>query len=341
LYYHHFKVSIVGYPDATASLAWRIAHDGYYLIMKDMVRSFFYQFSYVFIGSWGMIGVGTFFLAQYWQRLTPMVRYTTFFIMLSSLGLIALCAIGMASYTILDYRMPQGRYFSLLFPLIVTLSLYLLFQVKLQKKQDMRLLLIVIFATTLIAIIATPLYVRSPVAFTSMPELSPIIHLSDGGRIVWRATIEEPAFLLRMSVALFFGIFALFIVALRHHRYIFLLAACIISVGSVFSSFTENDYTSTIGESQSSLNDLYIYLWKKNINIEQVRFDKKLEVGNAQFLTPFWLNEVTKYSSVAEILKPSKQAAISYFISEKELALSKLHTFDHYVLYKVAIEGAK
>jgi hypothetical protein len=333
MHYHHLGLSIVGYPTATAELAQHLQTEGYLTVISNILYGLFYQFSYVFIGSWGMLGVCFGLLITKWQNLNTVERNMTLFILLSTLGLIALSAVGMASFAVLSYKMPNGRYFSLLLPLLTTLTLHLLFKPTPERKSQARILFAFIFISTAIAMIATPLYSRSPLAFNSMPELSAIIYIIDNALISWRAVITEPSLLLRINVALIFGTIAVCITLLRHKTYGPFIASTLIAAGMLFSTLTEQYYLHCIAIGQSGINNIFIYMIKHHIDPENVSFDKKLEISNIPFMTQFWVDKLATYNDAEHIATSNKKG--SYFISADELKLKKEYSSYQYSIYKI------
>jgi hypothetical protein len=333
LHYHHLGLSIVGYPSATHALSNNLLKLGYFTFIMNFFYGLFYQFSYVIVGSLGLIGICFGLGITEWKQLNPSERCITLFILLSTLGLIALSALGMASFPELDYKMPNGRYFSLLFPLLIALTLHLLFKTKPQK---FLVLFFIILLTTLITFVASPLYSRSPLAFNSMPELSAIIYIIDNKLVSWRAIIEEPSFSLRLNVALIFGGFALCVMLLRRWTYAPLLTTIAVIYGMWFATGAEQYYIRSIAIGQSGLNNVYIYIVKNNIPSDVLRFDKKLELGNVAFMTQFWLNNIAKYKSADAITKSAHNKKFSYFISDQTLPLEKQFSSYQYSIYKMS-----
>ncbi len=335
LHYHHMGLSIVGYPTATADLNWRIIHEGYLSIATGILLSFFYQFSYVFVGSWGIIGICTALLIVEWKSLNNITRDIILFAILCAFGLMALSALGMSSYKILNYKMPNGRYFSVILPLIISIGMYLIFKTSLNKIVHNKLLISSIVLTTLIAYIATPLYSRSPLAFTSMPEISPIIYLTDHGLVNWRPQMEMPSLLLRLLVPAILGAFVLAIYLLRNRSHTAKIAILIVLVGAAFSTFAEQHYMYMIATSQSPYNKVFIYFERNHIDISTVVFDKKQEQSNAPFLTPFWTNTQPNFADAAEILKNGNHVSAKYFVSTDKFPLTIQYDSDPYRIYQI------
>lgn len=330
LHYLHVGVSIIGYPAATKSLVLRIAQNGYLHFTLDVLRGIFYQFSYFFIGSWGIIGIGFYLLLTKWKRLNRTEQCILLFLLLTVLGLVALSAFGMASWV--DFRMPQGRYFSLFFPLMILYPIDLLLKNRDKNKPWWATSVIVLLM--IIAYIASPLFCRSPLAFNSMPDLSLFIYLSDHGNIIWRATMESPHFVLRATVPLFFGFFALIVLWFNQRKWVIPILTIIVILGVFSEGLAEKYYLSSIGISE--FHDIYFYLKKKNINFDTVVFDKKMEMSNAPFLAQFWLNRViNNYQSQDEFLKPSKKSKFLYFITDEKLKSKIVYSSRRNGTYKI------
>lgn len=328
IHYLHLQVSIVGYPSATTDFHKQIAQTGYLVLLFKMFKSVFYQFSYVIINSFGLFGVMLAILFHQWRSLNVAERYFTLFVVLSVFGLMALCAVGVSSYTVLDYKLPNGRYFTALFPLILVLCLHLIFKVK----KHVVVWSMAIAVTAVIAFIATPLYVRSPMAFNSMPDLSLIIYVADHARVVWRPLIEEPSFWLRLCVPLFFGLFALMVVLLRYKKNGLLLASLSVAALMMLGTWAEQRYIIKIGI--SPLNDIYIYFLNHSISPSEIVFDKEMEErSNVSFLTPFWFNQPSEYHRLDQ---PFSDIKFHYFVSiNNTLKMQKVYSIDQYVIYKI------
>lgn len=341
LNYLHLNLSIVGYV-TKAELASYITHTGY---LPMITKSLFHQFSCFFIGTYGMIGIYIALLAAKWRDLNAIERNIMLFAILSVFGLIALSALAMSTDKVLDYRMVNGRYFSVLLPLIIVLTLHLIFKSTPLKKQNDGLLLIVLLVTTLIAISFSPLFTRSPLAFNSMPEMTPIIFIADHGKVYWRHPVDEPGLLLRFSVPILLGGIALCILLLRKWRHAPILITVMISIGAFFSAMTQVYYMPLIGSTQSSLNNIYIFLQKNHIDISTVVFDTTMKKNESlKFYTPFWMGigklfmYQNMYQNIEEINKKLNNITASYFISEAKLASDPLFSSGQYKIYKLSYE---
>ncbi len=317
LHYHFLGASIIGYPSHTAELASQISKHGYYALALSIFLSVFYQFSYVFIGSWGLVGIGSILLVAGWNRIKTPECHLFFFILSCISGLILLSALGMSSHSALDYRMPNGRYFSAILPMLITIILHLILKQNEIKYASVRLLSIVVLITTSISIIAPPLYTLNPVAYTAMPELSSIIFLKNKGLVLWGAMIVKPSFYLRFTVGLFFGSIAL--CSLIQRKYVTYLIAGLILIGTCLNAIAENYYVIKLGDSQSAFNHVYIELLKHDININNVALDITMKSGNAEFMTPFWMGHPSLvYLNVKQIEQIKYPKSIRYFISTNQ-----------------------
>ncbi|MBV8801471.1 MAG: hypothetical protein JO131_00625 [Gammaproteobacteria bacterium] len=330
LHYLHLGVSIVGYPSANKELQLKIEHLGYWHQAYAITRSIFYQFSYFFIGSWGLIGILFIMFITQQHHLKFSEKNLVLFIFLYIAGVILISAMGMSSYRGLDHKMAQGRYYSLVLPLIITLTLHFVFSCK---SVRIKPLLYILVITSIVSIIASPLYTRSPVAYTSMPELAPFIYISDKGLSVWRATVEKPSFPLRIYSILFFTVFTCLLLGIRRWKYTPLLATNIIFLGTLFNSITEQYYVLIIGKSQAGLNNIYRYLIKEHINIATVAFDKRMSPGNPAFLTPFWLEGIANYAKIEDFIKISTPATFTYFITWDKLNKHSAYTSGGMTIY--------
>lgn len=333
LHYRHLGLSIVGYPQSTQELEIHVSQWGYFRVLMNILCSFFYQLSYFFIGSWGLIGVYGTLLIMEWAHLKENEKYFYLFIVFSVMVLITLCALGMSTNSVLDYRMPNGRYFGFLFPLIVTITLDLFLKEKISN-WHWRLLIAVLAGFTLLCIIASPLYTLNPVAYTTMPELSLIIYIANQGLVNWGPLIEAPTMLLRFAVPILFGGFGFFTLLYIKHSGKVLLASVFIFLGFLFSALAAHYYVIKIGHSQSPFNNIYVYFLKRHIDVKNVVFDKKMENGNVQSMTPFWFNGAPIYSTLTELIDKNHYKSV-YFVSMDKLERPILFTTQAVSVYKI------
>jgi hypothetical protein len=333
LFYNSLGYSPIGYVNATHEITQHAAAQGGYLhLLWNILCGTFYQFSYVFIGSWGMVGIVFIHLIMRWPYLNSSEKYITLFAVLCTLGLMAVSAIGMATYVNLDPKMSQGRYLSVPLPLLITLGVYFIFNAAPLKKCSRRAMWMTILITASIAIIATPFYTRSPLAFNSIPELSPYIFMSDKGDVIWRSTLETPSYLLRIGVPLFFAFFMFVVITFQKRTYTALLAILIIFSGALFSALTERYYI--IKSSTSSFHSIYFYFQKHHIDMSSVRFEKNIvsESSNTVFLTQVWMNTDPILSSLDEI---KNTATDLYYITSDKLAYPKVFSTERFTIYRI------
>lgn len=335
LHYVHLNLSIIGYPSASADLSVFVAKEGYWHFLFNVALSFFYQLSYFFVGSWGLIGLTIALLFINWSNLNTTERGIGLFVVLSVLGLAAVSAIGMSAYSCLDYKMVQGRYFSLLLPVIIVFTLHLLLN-KSVEKDSSKWMIAVIFITTIMAILASPLYTRNPSSYNSMPDLSAIIFISDQWQLVWRPTIEAPSMVLRVCVPLFFCFFSLGVIFFRKKRYIAIIASIVIAVGSSFAVFAEQYYIVTCGETQALMNSIYSYLIINHIDINQVAFDQKTAAPQ-EFTSLFWTEKPPMLKTLDEVqMMPN----IKFFVTPEPLRLKKIADFNYgFFLYRLHFDA--
>lgn len=330
LRYIHLGLSIIGYPGASADFALHVKQQGYLLLFFNVLCSAFYQFSYVFVGSFGLITVGIFLVIKKFRYLSNVERYTLLFILLAIFGLMTVSALGMASGSTLDYRMPQGRYYSLFLPLIITLVLSVFLNNGPEK--NVKWLIALVLLTAAIAMIASPFYCLSGLALNSMPDLSPFIFILEHGADSGRALIATPPILLRIIVPALSCMFVLGIIVLHKRAIVYALASMIIVLCMIFSTYAEQHYIVDCAVSQTATNNIYRFIVKNHININDVVFDKKIEAATqTPFFTPFWTG---KSSVVFETQEKSLQQPQHYFVSSEPLKLNKVYTSDQYVLYQ-------
>lgn len=335
LHYYNLGYSVIGYPQATQELSIHVNQLGYLTLLWRMLCSSFYQFSYIFVGTWGLIGVFVALLVLVWRYLSESERYFGLFLFFCVCGLIALSALGMSTNRFLDYRMPNGRYFSILFPLVITMTCQLFLKGKMQKDVSSHTLVAVIYVTTIIAFLAPSVYTMNPVAYTSMSELSVIIYLVNHGLVLFGPLIQEPGLWMRFSVAFFFGGFAYCILLYLRRLGSLQPIALVIFIGTLLSALAAHYYVVKLGQTQSYLNNLYVTLLNHNIDATKVMFDKKLEGGNVQFMTPFWFNTEATYGLEDEVRNNLTHHSPLYFVSMDQIALPCLYCAKIGAVYKV------
>lgn len=290
LHYINLHCSIVGYPAATIGLASHIAELGGFTFFWQLIYSFFAQFSYIFISTWGLIGILVAIAIKNWRCMKDTEIYLTLFLFLSLTGLIALSAIGVCSMPETNYHMVQGRYFIVLSPLIIALTLHLKnanlgHNHRPHIKQHKPLFLIIIFLSTLITLLASPLYTFHWIAFNSMPDISPIVFIQDHGHFQYHPLSIAPPFFLRIIIPLFFGLLALY-VAFAKKIY---LAILIIGAGSLFSTYTTHTEMLQYSSRYTAENNLDRFLLSHHFNISHIALDAKIPRIN-QPPSDFWFN---------------------------------------------------
>ncbi len=276
LHYLHMGLSIIGYGYIKSTLTSTLGEQGYLLFVFRVIESVFYQLSYFFVGTWGLIVLPLVLVIRQWKNFSRTERYMLLFITLSIMALMAISALGMSSNAQLNYRMPQGRYYSLWLPFITVFTLHLLFKPEtLNTKNMTQCLILTLLITTVIAIIASPLYVRNPLAYNSMPDLSPFIYLASDGGMDFIPLIVRPSDLLRTIVPLFFTLFAFGMICGRKKNNIYAWASIIIAIGSIFATYTEQYYMIKCGKSQNAYHKIYIDAINAHQDASQIIFDKK------------------------------------------------------------------
>ena len=84
----------IGYRYASLELTQRIAELGQLRIAEEISISIFYQLSYVFIGSWGLLGVLITLSILRWNRFSGELQACVAFVISAIGGLIAMSAVG-------------------------------------------------------------------------------------------------------------------------------------------------------------------------------------------------------------------------------------------------------
>lgn len=342
LHYIHLHCSIVGYPAATIGLSSHIAELGRFTFFWQLMYSFFAQFSYIFVSTWGLIAILAAIFIQQWRRMNNAEFYLTLFILISLIGLMALSAIGVCSMPETNYHMVQGRYFIVLSPIIIALTLhfkntYLLYNPAQRTKQQMTLfyssekvILIIIFLSTLITLLASPLYTFHWIAFNSMPDISFIIFMHDHGYFQYHPLSIDPPLLLRIIVPIFFGLLALY-VALAKKIY---WAILLIAAGSLFSTYTTHAEMLQYSSRYTAENNLDRFILTHHFNIKQIALDARIPRIN-QPPSDFWFDEYLVPTLQEKIMHNPQ---IIYFITtENPLpGWTKIHNVDNKIaIYKI------
>jgi hypothetical protein len=262
-----------------------IGEFGYVHLAKEVVLSVFYQLSYVFMGTWGLLGVLMALPVMHWRTITKENAALIVFTALCIIGLVCLSALGMSGHRGLGYWMPNGKYLSIMVPLSVLLSLRLLNHIP-NASEKVRLILITA-TLAIVTAIATPLLVAAPYSFVNNTELALPIWIINKSGVVWRGQYN-PATSERVILAVIYGTAGSVLIWASSRRNIFVFLVAMISAGNLATSLAEHRYVEIIGETQAGLNDTVKFLHRQTVVENSTAFDRDLKSGNVEYITRFW-----------------------------------------------------
>jgi len=334
-------VGIFGYSIVTSSLASRIAEFGYSQFLREATLSVFYQLAYVFIGTWGLLGVLIALPIMRWRTLPKELSTLIVFALACVAGLIALLTIGLTAMSdaILGYWAPGGRYLSIIFPLIISLAICLLARGAIRAKSEIFWQALVITTLTGIAILATPLFMATPLSFVNNTELALPIWIIDKGKIVWRG-IYDPSALERIVLAMTVGLTSLLLFLVSKKRKILLFCVILVLVSSIVVTLAEHSYIRIMGHTQSGMNDVIRFLNRQNALGESSAFDRRLGT-NVEFISKFWTinhrpgSVKVRYLDTNDIVQRDGNAAASrFFVSSEKLPLPLVFSSNGIFVYQ-------
>ena len=331
LHYHHLGLSIIGYKGATDEFNKLLAATSWLYIGKQFFFSLFYQYTYCWISTWGLCSLSVVLIYTRRNKLEKYQIMTLAFILLSLSGLIALCALGVSTHPQLDYRLPNGRYYSAILPLLSVYTLFILFKTQNDNRLETRILIAAIAVSFILCLLASPFYVFNPLDFDSLPELSPFIYLHDNGLVIWRALITHPTFVFNAGFALFFGLFSLSLVLYTKSVRFRHSAILIILLGTCFSAYSELHYITAIGP--LNYQKVFFYFLQNHIDKSKIGFDEKFAEDNTPALTSFWLDTSTRYMSRSKAAEEAQKNHGLFFVSRSKLPLKQILVADPYIVY--------
>lgn len=323
-------VGLIGYPSYSQQRASLIAEFGYIYLAKETALSVFYQLAYVFIGTWGLLGVLTVFPVMRW-RTFPKENFTLIvFSVLCIAGLICLSAFGMSGYRGLGYWMPNGRYLSVVVPLLVLLSLGLLDRIPSASEKVWLILITVTLA--IVTALATPLLVVAPYSFVNNTELALPIRIIDKATVVWRGRYD-PSIYERIIFAVIYGATGLVLIWVSRWRNIFFFCITLVFASSFVASLAEHGYVEIIGETQAGLNDTIKFLHRQPVVEKGVAFDPELKSGNVEYITQFWTaSDKLRYMDQKEVVDSRVSSpGVNFFVTYKNMPFQV--TFSSYGLF--------
>jgi hypothetical protein len=320
-------VGPIGYSMASAELARRIGELGRVQITKEIFSSAFYQLSYLFVGTWGLLGVLAVMPTSRWNSLPLELRVILIFVTTCMAGLIAMSAVGMNAFRGLGYWMPNGRYLGVLFPVTILIALRLLTEDAIPKRLEKQSLALVATVLGVSAALATPLHVVAPYSFVNNPDLALVTWLIDKGSVAWRGRYEPTLFQCIAFASLFGTLGVAWAFASKWRGAVLFLGALVL-VANIIVSVAEHRYVRILGETQAALNQNIRFLSRQRADLEDdVIFDRKLEDGNVLDIARFWSPRVTNVHRLTaeQVLERSwETTAPRFFVSREDLALPKV-----------------
>lgn len=334
-------VGIIGYAGATSDLASRIAEFGYGQILKEAILGAFYQLSYVFIGTWGLLGVLAVLTVMRWRSLPRELLILIVFTLTSTAGVIALSTIGATGYRVLQYWMPIGRYHSVIFPLTVSLAICLLVRAQVGSIPEIFWQVLVTMILIAISIIATPLLFATPLGIVTNPEMGLPLWFIDDGRLEWRGKLD-PSLMQRSTLAIVAGLAGLVLMLASKNKKLLYGCVVLVLVCSVAVTLAQQRYVRIMGNTQAGLNDAVRFLYRQGALGASVAFDHKLG-GNVEFISKFWAvnrsadAKKTRYRDSSNVVKGEDGlVAPEYFVSPEKLEFPIIFNANGIFVYRVS-----
>lgn len=327
-------VGIIGYASHSYQLASLIAEFGYVHLAKEATLSVFYQLAYVFVGTWGLLGVLVILPVMRWRTFAKENFTLIVFAVLCIAGLIYLSALGMSGYRGLGYWMPNGRYLSVVVPLSVLLSLGLLDRIP---SNSEKFWLILITATlAIITALATPLLVVAPYSFVNNTELALPIWIIDKAHVIWRGRYD-PSIYERVIFAAIYGAAGLMLIWVSRWRNIFFFCITLVFAGSFVASLAEHRYVEIIGQTQAGLNDAIKFLQREHLVEKEIAFDRELKSGNVEYIARFWTaSDKLRYLDQSEIVNSAgNSSGLNFFVTFKSMPYPVTFSSNGLFVYRV------
>lgn len=327
-------VGIIGYASNSSQLASLITEFGYVHLAKEVLLSLFYQLSYVFIGTWGLLGVLITLPVMRWRTIAKENITLIVFAVLCIVGLICLSALGMSGYRGLGYWMPNGRYISVVVPLSVLLSLGLLDRIPSNSEKFWLILITATFAV--VTAFATPLLVAAPYSFVNNTELALPIRIIDKAQVIWRGRYD-PSIYERVIFAAIYGATGLMLIWVSRWRNIFFFCITLVFAGSFVASLAEHRYVEIIGQTQAGLNDAIKFLQREHLVEKEVAFDRELKSGNVEYIARFWTaSDKLRYLDQSEIVNSAgNPSGLNFFVTFKSIPYPVTFSSNGLFVYRV------
>ena len=327
----------IGYQSNAQSLKNLIAEMGALEVAKRTCFSAFYQLSYFFVATWGLLGILAVTPLWRWKSLPIDVRSIAVFLAACCAGLIALMSLGSnADAGGQEYWMPFGRYLSVTCPTIVILAMYLLRSIPNVERREKRYLIAVTAILAIITACATPLLAIVPRSIVNASDLALAMAVINKGRVIWgngyEATIFEG-----VAFAVLFACFGFIGILAAKRRDVFYGFVSLVFLASLMGSLAEHRYMRVLGSSQSPTNDAIRFLREQGIDFAHaVGIDRTLEESPIRFFVAFWNTSWFPLRYVpAEGLEHVHDGDLKYLISPKVLALPVAFTAPGIYVYRL------
>jgi len=316
-------VGPIGYQSNAQNLKTLIAEMGAFEVAKRTVLSAFYQLSYFFVATWGLLGVLIVTPFLRWKARPETFRGLTVFLAACVVGLIALVSLGSNSDKEgQEYWMPFGRYLSVACPTIVILALHLLRFNPNSDQREKRYLITLTAILTVITVCATPLLAILPRSIVNASDLALAMAVVDKGGVIWRHSYEATLFG-RVGFAALFACFGLMGILAMKRPNAFYGFVGLVLVGSLMTSLAELRYMRVLGASQSPMNDAVRFLRDQGADFEHaVGIDRRFQGGNIGPMVDFWTTSrlSLRYLSASELEQRSREWDLKYFVSPEALS---------------------
>jgi hypothetical protein len=328
---------VIGYQSTAHHLKALIAEIGAVAVVKRTFLSAFYQLSYVFVATWGLLGVLAVTPLLRWKALPTNVRLLAVFLAACCAGLIALVSLGSnADPGGQEYWMPFGRYLSVVCPTIVILALSLLRFNSIIEQREKRYLIAVTAILAIVTAWATPLMAIVPRSIVNASDLGLAMAVINKGRVIWghgyEATIFEG-----VAFAAVFACYGLIGILAAKRRNAFYGFVGLMFLASLTVSLAEHRYMRLLGSSQSPTNDAIRFLREQGIDFARaVGIDRSLEESPMGFFVAFWNTSRFPLRYVpAEEVEHIHDGDLKYFVSPKVLALPVAFTAPGIHVYRL------
>ena len=330
-------VGLFGYQTLSHELASTIAEFGYLHLVKNTVLSIFYQLAYVFIGTWGLLGVLFLIPMKCWRTLLKTDFILIVFALLCITGLILLSAFVMSTNHFLRHWMPNGRYLSVMFSFLILLLMGLIARMP-NDSNKIRLTLITI-TLIIVTVLATPLRMMMPLSFVNNTELALPTWIIDKGLVIWRGRYDS-AIYERIILAVTYGGIGLGLIWVSRWKRVFVFCFSLVLACSFVATLAEHKFIGILGESQAGLNNVVKFFQQKQLGEKDIPFDCELKTDNISFITRFWMaSEKFRYLTQSKAVNSRENSTEEkFFITTKRLPLPVIFQSKELCVYRTHLE---